>query len=59
MAERWWNAVVEITVPFDTREEAMEAFTDDDTLDCLFDIFGGSAVIGGRIEEAVGEGWTD
>ncbi len=37
--ERWWNAVVEVTVPFDTAEEAREAFTDDDTIDRLFDIF--------------------
>jgi hypothetical protein len=51
--DRWWNAVVEIWIPFDTPEEAREAFTDDDTLDRLFEIFGENTVIGGRIEEAV------
>jgi len=53
--ERWWNCVVEITVPFDTPEEAMTAFTDDETIGRLFEIFGGDAVISGRIEEATDE----
>ena len=52
--ERWWNCVVEVTVPFD-KEEARNAFTDDETIDHLFGIFGESAVIGGRIEEATNE----
>ena len=53
MGDRWWNAVVEVTVPFDTAEEAREAFTDDDTIDRLFEIFGSNAVIGWRIEEVI------
>jgi hypothetical protein len=44
--ERWWNCVVEVTVPFDTPEEARNAFTDDETIDRLFEILGNSAVIG-------------
>lgn len=53
--ERWWNCVVEVTVPFDSEEEARNAFTDDETIDRLFEIFGNNAVIGGRIEEATDE----
>jgi hypothetical protein len=53
--ERWWNCIVEITVPFDTPEEARNAFNDDETIEALFKIFGTSAVIGGRIEEATDE----
>jgi hypothetical protein len=55
--ERWWNCVVEVTVPFDTAEEARNAFTDDETLDALFALFGENAVIGGRVEEATDEGF--
>jgi hypothetical protein len=50
--ERWWNCVIEITVPFDTAEEARNAFTDEETIDRLFEIFGNNVVMGGRIEEA-------
>ena len=53
--ERWWNLTVEVTVPFDTPEEARNAFTDDETIEALFAIFGASAVIGGRVEEATDE----
>jgi hypothetical protein len=52
MVERWWNCVVEIVVPFDTPEEARNAYTDDETLDRLFEIFGENVVISGRVEEA-------
>lgn len=55
MSERWWNFVVEVRVPFDTPEEAREAFTDEETIDRLFEIFGTSAVISGRVEEATDE----
>jgi len=54
---RWWNAVVAIRVPFDTPEEARDAFTDDETIDRLFDIFGNNATIGGTVEEAVEGVW--
>lgn len=53
--ERWWNCVIEVVVPFDTPEEARNPFTDDDTLDALFKLFGNSAVISGRVEEATDE----
>ncbi len=55
--DRWWNAVIEIRIPFDTFEEARHAFTDDDTIDRLFDIFGNNATIGGSVEEAVEGVW--
>ncbi len=42
--ERWWNCVVEVTVPFDTSEEAKNAVTDDETIDRLFEIFGNNAL---------------
>jgi hypothetical protein len=38
--ERWWNCVIEVTVPFDTPENARNAFTDEGTIDRLFEIFG-------------------
>jgi hypothetical protein len=53
--ERWWNCVVEVTVPFDTPEEARSAFNDEATIDALFEIFGNDVVISGRIEEATDE----
>jgi hypothetical protein len=55
--DRWWNAVSEIRVPFDTPEDARAAFEDDDTFDRLFEIFGDNATIGGRIEQAVEGVW--
>ena len=53
---RWWNAVIEIRVPFDTAEEA-EAFPDGDVIDRLIEILGRNVSIGGRIEEAVEGVW--
>jgi hypothetical protein len=53
--ERWWNCIVEVRVAFDSPEEARNAFTGDETIDRLFEIFGDSAVITGRIEEATDE----
>ncbi len=53
--DRWWNAVIE--VPFDTPEQAREAFTDDETIDRLVNIFGSNATIGGTVEEAVEGVW--
>jgi hypothetical protein len=53
--ECWWNCVVEVTLPFDTQEEALNAFTDDETIAALFAILGENAVIGGRVEEATDE----
>ena len=37
---RWWNAVVEIMVPFDTEEEARNAFTNNETIEAVIAIFG-------------------
>jgi hypothetical protein len=55
--ERWWNAVVEIMVPFDTEEEARNAFRDDETIEAVFAIFGPPAVMSFRVEEAVEGVW--
>jgi hypothetical protein len=55
MAERRWNCVVEIVVRFDTPEEARDAYTDDETLDRLFEIFGENVLISGWVEEATDE----
>jgi hypothetical protein len=55
--DRWWNAVVEIRVPFDTPEQARDAFVDDDTVDALYAIFGGSATLSGYVEEFVEGVW--
>jgi hypothetical protein len=38
--ERWWNCVIEIRVPFDTREEARTAYNDNEVIEALFAIFG-------------------
>jgi hypothetical protein len=54
---KWWNLVIEVTVPFDTREEAMAYRDRDDWADSVFELFGDNAVIGGCIEEADSEKW--
>jgi hypothetical protein len=55
--ERWWNAIIQVTLPFDTAEEAQAAVHDGDTADRLIEVFGDNAVISGRIEEAVEGVW--
>ena len=51
--ERWWNCVIEVTVPFDTPEDARNAFTGEGTINRLFEILRNNAVIGERIQEAM------
>jgi hypothetical protein len=57
MGEVWWNARVEIVVPFDTPEEAAAAFRNDETMDRLYELFGDSAVMRFDVEEAVEGAW--
>lgn len=54
--ERWWNAVIEITVPFDTAEEAI-AFSHGEVVERLVEILGPTASVGGTVEEAVEGIW--
>jgi hypothetical protein len=57
MSDTWWNARIEVVVPFDTAEEAATAFRDDATIDRLYELFGDSAVMRFDVEEAIEGVW--
>lgn len=48
---KWWNAVTEIRVPFDTRDEAIAGTVTDEQYAILIELFGEDALVGGHIEE--------